>query len=166
MAAKLDTLQDLFESELKDIYGAEQQIMEAMPEMIEAASSVELKEKLEHHSKQTEQQIVRLEEVFEMLDMEPEAEKCDGMAGILEDGEKMLKAEGEPHVKDAALVAAAQKVEHYEISTYGTLRTFAHTLGHEKVAEKLQQTLREESETDKLLTKLAEASINREAPGI
>lgn len=99
-----------------------------------------------------------------MLDMEAEAEKCDGMAGIIKDGEKIVKAKGESHVKDAALIAAAQKAEHYEIATYGTLRTFAEALGDDEVAEKLAQTLKEESQTDEILTELAMGSVNKQAP--
>ena len=161
---EINTLRDLFESELNDAYSAEQQMIEALPKMIEAASSPELKKKFEQHLDQTEQQAMRLEEVFEMLDIEPEVEKCKGMEGIIADGEKVLKTKGEPHVKDAALIAAAQKAEHYEISTYGTLRTFAQTLGEDDVAEKLAQTLKEESSTDELLSHLAMDRINIEAP--
>lgn len=160
----LDTLNDLFEEELKDIYGAEHQVLESLPKMIESVSSDELKDKLEQHMQQTKQQIKRLEEVFEMLDLEPEAEDCEGMAGIIKDGKKMLQAEGESHVIDAAIIAAAQKVEHYEIATYGTLREFAHTLGHEDVAEKLEMTLKEETKADQILTGVAEDSINVQSP--
>lgn len=160
---QLNTLDELLETELKDIYNAEKQIIEAMPKMIEAASSSELKQSFQEHLDQTHQQIKRLEEVFDMLDMEPEEEQCDGMAGIIMEGEKIVKSKGSPSVKDAALIAAAQKVEHYEISSYGTVRTFAQTLGHNDVAQKLQQTLSEESNTDKLLTSLAERSVNVQA---
>lgn len=161
---QLNTLRDLFESELKDAYGAEQQMIEALPKMIEAASSSEVKMKFEKHLKQTEQQANRLEEIFDMLDMEPEAEKCLGMAGIIDEGQKTIKARGEGHVKDAALIASAQKAEHYEIATYGTLRTFAQTLGDEDVARILEQTLMEKSDTDELLSELAEGSVNIQAP--
>lgn len=159
----LNTLNDLFEEELKDIFGAEKMVIEAIPKMIEAASSQELKQKFEQHLKQTEQQAERLEEVFEMLDLEPEEEKCEGMAGIIKDGERIVKAKGESHVKDAALIAAAQKVEHYEIATYGTLREFAKTLGYEDVAKILETTLKEESKADQLLTSVAERAVNVQA---
>lgn len=161
---QLNTLDDLFEMELRDMYSAEKMIVEAMPMMIEAASSQQLKQKFQQHLEESQNQIKRLEEVFQMLDREPEAEKCDGMAGILKEGEKMIKAQGEPNTKDAALISAAQKVEHYEISSYGTLRTLAQTLGRQKVAEKLQSILSEESRTDKLLSDLAERSSNVQAP--
>lgn len=157
---KLNSLHDLFEHELKDTYDAEKMILEAMPMMIEAASNQELKDKFHQHMMQTRGQVERLEEVFDMLDMEPEAEKCDGMKGILKDGEKAIKAEGNPNVKDAALIGAAQKVEHYEISAYGTLHTFAQHLGYHDIAEKLRITLREESRTDEMLTSVAEKSVN------
>lgn len=160
---ELNSLTDLFEEELKDVYGAEQQVMESLPKMIEAASSKELKDKFERHMKQTEQQLKRLEQVFEMLDLEPEAEDCEGMAGIIEDGEKILEAHGEPHVKDAAIIAAAQKVEHYEIASYGTLKEFAMTMGLDDVAEKLSMTLNEEHKTDTMLTDLAERAVNVKA---
>lgn len=161
---QLNTLRDLFESELIDAYSAEQQMIEAMPKMIQAASSAQVKKKFEQHLKQTEQQAARLEEIFEMLDLEIEEEKCEGMAGIIKDSEKVIMMKGEPHVKDAALIAGAQKAEHYEISTYGTLCTFAETLGEDEVAEKLAQTLEEESQTDELLTSLAEGSVNIRSP--
>lgn len=161
---KLNTLEDLFESELKDIYDAEHQVLEAIPRMVEHASSPELKQKFEHHRKQIETQIARLEEVFEDLDMEAERETCMGMQGILKDGEKIMKMEGESHVKDAALIAAVQHVEHYEIASYGTLAEFARTIGWEDVAEKLKATLKEDHKTDQALTELATSSVNKEAP--
>lgn len=162
---KMDTLRDLFEHELKDAYSAELQMIEALPKIIEAASSSEVKQKLEEHLGQTEEQAHRLEDIFEMMDMEAEAdEKCEGMAGIIKDGEKAVKAKAEAHVKDAALIAGAQKAEHYEIATYGTLITFAETLGEHNIAEKLQQTLKEESKADELLSKVAMGSVNVQAP--
>ncbi len=160
---KMETLNDLFEHEMKDTYDAELQIVDAMPKMIEAASSQDVKDHFRQHLEETKGQVSRLEEVFEMLDMEPEREHCDGMAGIIKDGQKMIAAEGNPMVKDAALIGAAQKVEHYEISGYGTLRTFAEQLGMDDIAEKLQTTLREERHTDRMLSKVAEQGINRRA---
>ena len=161
---QLNTLQDLFESQLRDAYGAEQQMIEALPDMIDAASSPEVKNALEEHLKETQQQAQRLEEIFDILDIESEAEKCDGMAGIIDEGKKLIKADGEPNVKDAALIAAAQKVEHYEIATYGALRTFAEILGDDDVAEMLAQTLGEESHAHKLLSKIATSGVNEQAP--
>lgn len=162
---KIESLEDLFVQELKDIYDAEKQIVEALPKMIDAATSPELKHGFEKHLEETKQQFQRLEDVFDVLDMEPETEHCDGMAGLIKDGEKIISAEGDPDVKDAALIAAAQKVEHYEIASYGTLRTYARILGHDEAADMLQQTLNQEHDTDKQLTEMAERSINVKASG-
>jgi ferritin-like metal-binding protein YciE len=159
----LDSLHDVFVTELNDILDAEQQIVKVMPEMIDHASSPRLKAKFEAHLKQTHDQINRLHQVFTMLGITPTEEECKGMKGILRDGEKVLKAKGNAAAIDAALIAAAQKVEHYEISSYGTLRTYARTLGRNDVADLLQTTLQQESQTDELLTSLAQESINRKA---
>jgi ferritin-like metal-binding protein YciE len=163
MAEKLNTLNDLFMMELKDIYNAEKQIIKALPKMIDAASSPNVKQKFQSHLHETENQVKRLENVFSILGVQPEEESCKGMEGIIDDGKKVLTLQGDPKVKDAALIAAAQKVEHYEISSYGTLRTFAETLGKHDVAQMLQTTLKEESKTDELLTQVAESSINPQA---
>lgn len=163
MAMKLDTLDDLLVHELKDLYSAEKMIIEALPKMIDTASSKELKRGFEKHLDQTKEQVSRLEHIFEMMDIEPEEEKCDGMAGIIKEGESVIKADGDPVVKDAAMIGAAQKVEHYEISAYGTARTFASMLGHEDIARELQKTLDQESKTDELLTQMAEGKINVQA---
>jgi len=160
----LNTLNDLFESELQDVYNAEQQVMQAMPKMIDAASDTKLRDKLQRHMMETEKQIRRLDDIFDMLDMEPEAEVCEGMAGIIRDGEKVIQAKGDPMVKDAALIAGAQKVEHYEITSYGTLRSLAQTLGMDDIALKLERTLKEEFKTDELLTGVAERGVNKKAP--
>lgn len=159
----MDSLHDLFVMELKDTYDAEHQIVKAMPRMIEATSSPAVKAKFEQHLKVTREQIERLHQVFKKLDMEPEREHCDGMAGILKDGEKILEMKGDPATLDAALISAAQKVEHYEISAYGTLATFAHTMGHHEIAQLLETTLGEEKNTDKMLSEVAERSINKKA---
>lgn len=159
----MDSLHDLFVMELKDTYDAEHQIVKAMPRMIEATSSPTVKAKFEQHLKVTREQIERLHQVFRKLDMEPEREHCDGMAGILKDGEKILEMKGDPATLDAALISAAQKVEHYEISAYGTLATFAHTMGHHEIAQLLETTLGEEKNTDKMLSEVAERSINKKA---
>ncbi|HEX2951944.1 MAG TPA: ferritin-like domain-containing protein [Armatimonadota bacterium] len=159
----LQSLNDLFTNELKDILNAEKQITQALPKMIDAASSPQLKAKFEAHLKQTNDQIQRLNEVFSMLGLQPSEEHCEGMAGIIRDGEKIVSAQGDPAVKDAGIIAAAQKVEHYEISSYGTLRTFAQTLGRNDIAEKLQVTLKQEAATDEILTQVAERSVNKKA---
>lgn len=164
MAGKtFDSLQDVFVAELNDMYSAEQQVIDSLPEMIEAASSPELKEKFRNHMQQTQGQIERLEKAFSILGIEPEDEVCEGMEGIISDGAKVLEAEGDPTAKDAAIVAAAQKVEHYEISGYGTLRALARILRQNEIAELVQTTLQEESQTDELLTDLAQRSINKKA---
>lgn len=163
MAQTFGSLRDVLVAELGDMLSAEQQVMEAMPMMIEAATSPRLKESFRRHMTQTEGQITRLNKAFSLLGLKPEAETCDGMKGILKDGAKTIAAKGDPAAKDAALIAAAQKVEHYEIASYGTLRTFAQTLGLTEIADLMQTTLTQESQTDELLTSLAEASINRKA---
>lgn len=160
---RFQSLKDLFIAELGDILNAEKQIMAAMPKMIDAASSQELKTKLKDHMKQTRGQIDRLNKVFSMLNMEPREEQCEGMAGLIKEGQKIIEAQGDPMVKDAGLIAAAQKIEHYEISSYGTLRTFAKTLALMDIAQHLQTTLRQESMTDEILTQVAERSVNKKA---
>lgn len=156
-------LNDLFIEELKDVYNAEKQITKAMPKMIKKASSDQLRRAFESHLKQTEKQIVRLEKVFKELGMAPKGKKCIGMEGIIAEGKEIMMENAEPSVVDAGLIAAAQKVEHYEICSYGTLRTFANQLGYNKIAGWLQETLNEEDQTDKLLTQLAENNVNVEA---
>ncbi|MHB9132760.1 MAG: YciE/YciF ferroxidase family protein [Armatimonadota bacterium] len=159
----LNSLNDLFIMELKDMLSAEHQIVQALPKMIDAASSQQLKDKFQQHLDQTREQAQRLEKIFSMLGVPVEEEFCVGMAGIIKEGEKLIEEQGEPMVMDAGLIGAAQKVEHYEISAYGTLRTFARTLGRDDVADMLQTTLKEESYTDQMLTKVAEQSINKKA---
>jgi ferritin-like metal-binding protein YciE len=158
----LDSLQDLFVEELKDIYNAENQLTKALPKMAKAAASDELRMGFEEHLKETEKQIERLEQIFEELEMTPKGKKCKAMQGLIEEGSEIIGEDGEDAVKDAALIAAAQKVEHYEIASYGTLRTYAELLGMDDAAELLQETLDEEAATDKKLTELAQ-SINTEA---
>jgi ferritin-like metal-binding protein YciE len=160
---KLKTLRDLYVHELKDIYSAEKQITKALPKMAKAASHEELVEGFEEHLAQTEQQIERLETILEGLGESTRGEKCKGMEGLLEEGKKMMEEDAAPEVLDAALIAAAQKVEHYEIASYGTIRTYAEMLGEDEAVQLLQQTLDEEIETDEKLTELAESAINVEA---
>jgi ferritin-like metal-binding protein YciE len=160
---KLDSLQDLYINELKDLYDAEQRILEALPEMADAAGSPDLKEAFEQHLAQTRNQVTRLEQVFQMLGEPAKRQKCKGIQGILDEGEDLMDEDAPPAVCDAALIASAQRVEHYEISAYGTCRTYARRLGYEEQARLLQQTLEEESQTDKKLTALAESYINEDA---
>jgi len=160
---KMKTLEDLLAHELKDLYSAEKQITKALPKMAKAASSEELQQAFEAHLEETEQQIARLEEVMEMLEVPTRGPKCKAMEGLIEEGKEILEEEMEDHVRDAALIAAAQRVEHYEIAGYGCARTFAELLGHGEAAELLQQTLDEEKATDEKLTQIAMEHINQEA---
>jgi ferritin-like metal-binding protein YciE len=160
---RLDSLHDLYVTELKDIYNAEKLLLKALPKMAKAASSADLRAAFEEHLEVTRGQVERLEEVFEGMDMAPRGKKCRAMEGLIEEGKEMMEEEAEPAVMDAALICAAQKVEHYEIAAYGCLRTYARELGYDDAAELLQKTLDEEGEADKKLTQLAEGSINTEA---
>ena len=160
---EMETLQDLLIEELKDIYNAEQQLLKAMPKMVKKASSPELQQAFTTHMKETEGQVQRLEQVFEALGEKAKGKKCHAMQGLLEEAKEMMGEDMEDDVMDAALIAAAQKVEHYEIASYGTVRSWANLLGNKQVVKLLQQTLDEETKTDKLLTKVAESSINVEA---
>lgn len=160
---KIDNLQALFLHELKDAYDFEHRILEGLEEMEEAADAQPLQQAFRQHYQQTERQIERLERVFAELGEEPEREPCDGIQGILEEGSEIAAADGDPAAIDAALIAGAQRVEHYEIAAYGTLRAFAEHLGHDRAAKLLQETLDEESQTDEKLTRLAVDNINRQA---
>jgi len=160
---KLETIRDLYVEELKDLYDAENQITKALPKMAKAASATELKSAFEQHLKQTEGQVTRLERIFQKLEESPGGKKCKGVAGLLAEGEELIKEDAEPEVRDAGLIAAAQKVEHYEMAGYGTVRAYAQLLGEKEAAQLLQQTLDEEGETDKKLTALAESKINKRA---
>jgi ferritin-like metal-binding protein YciE len=159
---KLQTLHDLYVAELRDLYSAENQILKALPRMAKKASSPDLKRAFEEHLEQTQGHVERLEEVFEKLDVKPRGKKCKAMEGLIEEGKEVMEEAGED-VLDAALIAAAQKVEHYEMASYGCARTYARLLGDAEAADLLQQTLDEEGETDKRLTQLAESHINAEA---
>ena len=160
---KLEQLQDLFVHNLKDMYSAENQILKALPKMVEAAETPELKSAFEEHLKQTQGQVQRLEQVFDKIKEKPGGVVCKGMKGLLEEGQELIEEKADPAVRDAGLIEAAQKVEHYEIAGYGTLRTYANLLGFKDVAGLLQQTLDEEGATDKKLTRLAEGIVNKEA---
>ena len=160
---KLNTLQKLYTDELRDLYNAENQLLKALPKMAKAASSEELKEAFEQHLEQTKGHVKRLEQVFEELDEKPKGKTCRAMKGLIQEGSEVLEEDGENSVRDAGIIVAAQKVEHYEIAGYGSVRTFAHLLGQNKAAELLQATLDEESETNEVLNRLAESVINPEA---
>ena len=160
---KLLTLEDLFVEELRDLYSAESQILKALPKMAKAASAKELKGAFEKHLGQTETHVKRLEEIFEAMGKSPKGKKCKGMEGLLEEGGELISEDAEAAVKDAGLIAAAQRVEHYEIAVYGTVSCYARLLGHSDAEKVLRETLGEEGDTDKALTALAEKSINLKA---
>lgn len=162
---KLDSLEALFLQELKDLYSAENQLVKALPKMAKAASSEALRTAFQEHLEVTRNQVERLNKVFEYLEVPPKGVKCLAMEGLIAEGKELLEAEADAAVLDAALIAAAQKIEHYEISGYGTLRTWASLLGYEEVETLLQETLDEEKEADEALTELAETVINLEAEG-
>lgn len=161
--AGIDSLESLFQDELKDIYDAEKQITKALPKMIKKAGADELRAAFEEHLQQTEQQIERLEEVFEQLGMPARGKKCIGMQNLLKEGAEMMAEAEDEDTRDALMIAAAQKVEHYEIATYGTLRVWANLLGHSESAALFEETLEEEKETDQKLTAIAESFVNQEA---
>ena len=158
----MESLRDLYIEELKDLYSAENQIIKALPKMIKAASSPDLKAGFAKHLEQTRGQVERLEKIFKQLDESPKGKKCKGMEGLLEEGKELMEEDAEPEVLDAGLIAAAQHVEHYEIAGYGCVRTYAELLGDKAAAKLLQQTLDEEKDTDQKLTMIAK-SINVEA---
>ena len=160
---KLDTLKKLYVNELRDLYNAENQLLKALPKMAKGSSSDELKKAFEDHLEQTEEHVKRLEEIFKQLGENPKGKTCKAMKGLVEEGSEILEEDGDDSVLDAGIIAAAQKVEHYEIASYGTVRTFAELLGEEKAVDLLQQTLDEEGEADKLLNELAQEIVNPEA---
>lgn len=159
---KMEDLKDLFVDELKDIYSAENQITKALPKMAKTAKSPDLKKGFELHLEQTKGQIARLERIFEELGESPKGKKCHGMEGLLEEGKELMGEDAEPEVMDAGLISAAQRVEHYEIAAYGTVKTYAELLGMSKAAKLLDETLTEEKDTDQKLTGLA-GKINVQA---
>lgn len=157
---RMESLRDLFVEQLKDIYSAETQVTKALPKMAKTASSSDLQDAFRQHLDQTQNQIKRLDQIFQTLGKNPKGKKCKGMEGLLAEGEEMMSEDADSDVMDAGLIAAAQRVEHYEISAYGTARAYARMLGDEKSASLLDETLEEESETDEKLTELAEGHIN------
>lgn len=156
-------LEDLFEHQLKDLYSAENQLLTALPKMAKAANDAELKKAFEKHLKETETHKTRLEEVCEELDIKPTGEDCKAMKGLIKEAQGMIDEKSDKEVKDAGLIAEAQRVEHYEIAAYGTVVRYAKELGHTKIATKLQKTLDEEYKTDDALTALAEKRLNAKA---
>jgi len=157
-------LEEYFIQELKDIYGAEKLLLKALPKFQKAVTTEELRRALEDHTAVTQEQISRLEEVFQILGKKPQAKKCEAMEGIAREGENVVKeTETGSMTRDAAIIMAAQKMEHYEIATYGGLVQLAKTMGRENVAEILGRTLAEEKDADHLLTEIAESKINQEA---
>jgi len=160
---KLDSFDTLFVDQLQDIYDAEQQLVKALPLMAQAAHNPSLKAAFEQHLRETQGQVSRLERVFQEVGQKAKAKTCAAMKGLIEEGQEVIDAGGDADVKDAALIAAAQRVEHYEISAYGTARAFARRLGKTQAVNLLQLSLQEEEATDKNLTRLAEQNINAQA---
>ena len=163
MAKQPKTLDDLFHDTLKDIYFAEKRILATLPKMAKAAQDQELKAAFEKHRDETEGQVERLNQVFAIIDKKPQGKTCAAIVGITEEGAEIMQEYKESPALDAGLLAAAQAVEHYEISRYGTLRTWAEELGLDNAASLLQETLDEEKATDKILTQIAETAVNQEA---
>lgn len=159
----LNSFEDLFVEQLQDLYDAEQRLTKALPQMAAAAHNSPLKAAFQEHLRQTQTHVTRLEQVFKMLGKTAKTKTCEAMKGLIAEGSEVVSATGDPNVKDAALIAAAQRVEHYEISGYGSARTFAERLGRADAARLLQETLDEEDDTDKKLTNLAEKLINPKA---
>ena len=163
MSLKINSIKDVYVQELRDLYSAENQLIDALPKMADAASSAELRSAFERHLTETRGHVSRLERIFSELGEDATGETCEAMKGLISEGKDFIDAEGDPESRDVGLIAAAQKVEHYEIASYGTVRTLARRLGDSAAAELLQQTLDEEGQTDKVLTSIAENRANVEA---
>jgi len=159
---RMDNLQQLFIKELRDLYDAENQITEALPKLIDAAHHPELKSALREHLQVTKQQISRLDQIFQRLNQKATGESCKGMKGVIKEGDEIVSSGGDPSTVDAGIISAAQRVEHYEMAGYGTVRTYAQLLGQQEMARLLQQTLDEEAEADEKLSQIAR-SVNVEA---
>lgn len=157
----VDSMERLFVSELRDLYSAETQITKALPKMAKEASSTELRTALEHHLKETEEQVQRLEQIFEMIGESPKGKTCEGLKGIIEEGESSMKDAEKGPVRDEAIIASGQRVEHYEMAAYGTVRTFAERLGKQQMVQLLERTLEEEKAADKKLTEVS-TTVHRE----
>jgi ferritin-like metal-binding protein YciE len=160
---KLECMSDLYVAELQDAYNAERQLLKALPKLAKAAQTSELKAAIQEHLEETQNHLTRLEKILSDLNERPGGEVCEAMQGLVAEGEEMMKADGEDAVRDAGLIVAAQKVEHYEIAAYGSLRNFAHLLNREDDVSLLEQTLEEEKGADRKLTELAERVVNRRA---
>ena len=158
----VDTIEKLFVDELKDLYSAENQITKALPKLAKASTSGELRTAFENHLEETKEQIERLEQIFKILEVSPRGKTCDGMKGLLEEGAEMLEETEEGAIRDAAMISAAQRVEHYEMAGYGSVRTYAQLLGKDKIVTRLEKTLEEEKAADGKLTKIA-TSVNDQA---
>jgi ferritin-like metal-binding protein YciE len=164
-STEFNSFQDLFLNQIEDLYDAENRLTEALPKMAEASSSPQLRKAFENHLTETQGHVSRLEQIFRAMNIEPKRETCQAMKGLIAEGEEMIKAKGDPEIKDAALIAAAQRVEHYEMSGYGTARSFANRLKLAQAAGLLQQTLQEEKAADEKLSSIAESSVNAQAVG-
>jgi len=160
---EMESLRDLYIDQLKDLYSAENQLIKALPKMAKAASDDQLRTAFETHLEETRGHAERLQQIFEKLGARPTGKKCKAMEGLVAEGKEMMEEDAEPEVMDAGLIAAAQRIEHYEIAGYGTVRTYAELLGDKEAARLLQQTLDEEGKTDKMLTQIAEDTINVQA---
>jgi ferritin-like metal-binding protein YciE len=159
--SNLKTIENLFVEELKDIYSAETQITKTLPKLVKAASSPDLKSAFEHHLKETEGHVERLDKAFKILGVSPKGKTCDGMKGILSEGAEVLQETVAGDIRDVALISAAQRVEHYEMAAYGTVRSYAESLQHQEIAGLLQETLDEEKAADKKLSEIAQKVNSR-----
>lgn len=162
-STEFNSFKDLFVNQIEDLYDAENRLTSALPKMADAANSSQLKQAIRQHLTETQGHVSRLESIFREINVEPKRETCQAMKGLIAEGEEMISAKGDPDIKDAALIAAAQRVEHYEMSGYGTARAFARRLGLTQAANLLQQTLDEEKAADQKLNQIAEAGINQQA---
>jgi len=160
----MDTVNELFEEQIKDLFSAENQLLKALPKMAKKANSLELKKGFENHTRQTQEHVDRLLKIAEMWEFKPTGKLCKAMAGLIEEGKEVIAEDGDENCIDVALIAAAQRVEHYEISAYGTAKALATKLGCTETASLLDKTLKEEGETDKLLTQICETKILNAAP--
>lgn len=160
---KLENLEKLFIHDLKDLHSAEHQILDALPRMMQESSDDQLRSILQRHREETEKQVDRLERIFDELGEDPGGQLCEGMQGLIEEGEEILEEDADPTVRDAGIIAAVQRVEHYEISGYGTAATYANMLDREEAGRLLQETLNEEKQADEKLTELAERTVNPKA---
>jgi len=161
-----ESFEKLYIEQLRDVYNAEKQLVRVLPKMAKAASSEDLRSAIEEHLEKTRHHVERIEGILDDLGKSPSGKTCKGMSGIIDEGQEILNEDFEPEVLDAGIIASAQRVEHYEIAAYGTLRAFAELKGDQKAAQTLQDTLDEEYEADKTLTRIAESSINANASGM